>query len=255
MSAWLNLIKYFVIKDIRARYAGSGLGILWSLLTPVFQIVIYVFVFSTVMKTRPYGNTAIPYSLFLLSTFFFWLAFSEGILRASGVILENADMVKKISFPNIVLPVSVTVSTYLPHMVGFLLFLVYFALRFSLGAPALLVIPVVILQLAFTIGIGVLLAAFMPYVRDISQLLGYVIQGLFFLSPVLYSFEAIPEKLRFLFYLNPFTYFAASYQKIILSGELPPAGYWAIIIVLSVATLAAGVAAFQKLREGFPDVL
>ncbi len=127
MKNKLNLLIYFLKKDIKARYAGSGLGLLWTIFTPLVQIVLFWFVFSGIMKARPYANTQMPYIYFLLSSFFFWLAFSEGISRASNVIIENSEIVKKISFPNILLPVTVTISSYLLNILGFLFFMIAYA--------------------------------------------------------------------------------------------------------------------------------
>ena len=123
MYSRLGLIKYFLVRDIKARYVGSGLGVAWSFLIPLVQILLFWFVFSTIMKARPYAHSTVPYIYFLLSSFFFWLAFSEGLMQASCAIISNAEMVKKVSFPNVVLPITTTLSCYVHHMVGFLIFL------------------------------------------------------------------------------------------------------------------------------------
>lgn len=255
MKNKLTLLVYFLKKDLKARYAGSGLGMLWTLLMPLINILLFWFVFSEIMKARPYAETRIPYIYFLLSSFFFWLAFSEALLRAAHSVVENADMVKKVSFPNIVLPVTATLSAYVHHMVGFALFIVFFTVAYSFSASFLMVIPVLILQILFSLGLGMLFSGLLPYVRDLSQILGALMQGLFFLSPIIYSIEAIPDHFRIIFYLNPITYFASSYHAIILSREMPPAPYMAVVLFLGVASLAGGVYAFKKLRDGFTDVL
>jgi ABC-type polysaccharide/polyol phosphate export permease len=255
MNNKLNLIYYFLKKDIKAKYAGSGLGVLWTVLMPIIQILLFWFVFSGIMKARPYANSEMPYIYFLLSSFFFWLAFSEGLIRASSVILENADMVKKVAFPNIVLPITVTLSSYIHHMVGFLLFITVYSITISFSPTIILILPVLFLQLLFSLGLGMLFSALLPYVRDLGQILGHVIQGVFFLSPIIYSIEAVPEKLRVIFYLNPITYFASSYHKIVLLKEPPPLTYMALIFLLSTVTFMSGLYMFRKLRSGFADVL
>ena len=251
----LHLLFYFLRKDIKVKYAGSGLGLLWTVFTPLIQIVLFWFVFSAIMKARPYANTQIPYIYFLLSSFFFWLAFSEGIFRASHVIIENAEAVKKISFPNILLPITVTISSYLLNMVGFLLFITAYSFITTISPVILFVIPILFFQFLFSLGIGMLLAAILPYIRDLGQILGHVIQGIFFISPVIYSIESIPEKFRIIFYCNPVTYFASSYHHIILLRELPPLHYMIIIIFISAVSFLFGLYTFRKLRDGFADVL
>jgi len=251
----LDLLSYFLKKDIKARYAGSGLGVLWTVLVPLLQIVLFWFVFSAVMRSRPYANTQVPYLYFMLSSFFFWLAFSEGIGRSSTAIIENAEIVKKVSFPNILLPITVTTSSYLLNMIGFLFFICAYGLTASLSPVMVMVIPVLCLQFLFSLGLGMLMAALLPYLRDLAQILGYVLQGLFFLSPIIYSLESVPEKLRIIFYFNPFTYFASSYHSIILLKEMPPILHLAVILVISPLSLLVGFRTFRKLKDGFADVL
>jgi lipopolysaccharide transport system permease protein len=255
MRGFLNLVRYFILKDIKARYAGSGLGIFWSILMPVIQIFLFWLVFSGIMKSRPYANTQTPYIFFLLSSFFFWLAFSEGIFRASGAIIENAEMVKKVSFPTVILPITVTISSYIHNMVGFIIFIIVFVSASGLSPTLLSALPVLCLQMMFSLGLGMLLAALMPYFRDIAQILGPVMQGLFFLSPIIYSLESIPDKYRILFYFNPITHFATCYHRAILLNKLPRVSDLGIILSFSLCTFLLGYYAFRKLKEGFADVL
>lgn len=255
MREKIHLLFYFLKKDIRAKFAGSGLGLLWTILIPLIQIVLFWFVFSVIMRARPYAQTGVPYISFLLSSFFFWLAFSEGIFRASHAIIENAEIVKKVSFPTILLPITVTTSSYLLNSVGFFLFLIAYSIQTAPGPFIVMVIPLVFFQFLFSLGIGMFLAALLPYVRDIGQILGHLLQGVFFLSPIIYGLESVPEKLRFIFYCNPITYFASSYHAIILDQKPPPVSYIAVICILSTVTFIAGYHVFKKLKDGFADVL
>lgn len=255
MSKWFSIIKYFLIKDIKARYAGSGLGVFWTFLMPAVQILLLWFVFSGIMKARPYTNTQIPYIYFLLSSYFFWLAFMEGSMRAANSIVENAEIVKKVSFPIIVLPITVSLSSYLPNILGFTLFIFFYWLKTSFSPIFFFLVPILLLQIIFSVGIGMFLSAIVPYVRDLGQILGQILQGLFFLSPIIYSMDSVPEKMRIVFYFNPITYFAFSYQKIILLKEIPSLSFFVVIISLAAGSLVMGYTAFTKLREGFSDVL
>ncbi len=255
MTNWVNLVKYFLIKDIKSRYAGSGLGIFWAVMMPVFQILLYWFVFSTVMRVRPHSNAQIPYVLFLLSTYFFWLAISESISRSGMTIIENADLVKKVPFPIIILPISITLSSHLQSMVGVIFFIFAFTLSGFSHLSLFLILPVLILQLIFSMGMGMLLAAVIPYMRDLQQIIGYVLQGMFFLSPILYGLESIPESVRGLAYLNPVTLYIESYHKIILEGALPGVWFFGAMALCSGFFLFLGIKVFMKLNEGFADIL
>ena len=255
MTNWVTLVKYFLIKDIKSRYAGSGLGMFWTIMMPVFQILLYWFVFSTVMRVRPYSNTQIPYVLYLLSAYFFWLAISEGIARSGMTIIENAELVKKVPFPIIILPISITLSNYLQSMVGVIFVILVFTFSGLSHLYMIMIVPVLILQLIFSMGAGMLLAAIIPYMRDLQQLIGYVLQGMFFLSPILYSMEAIPENLRVFTYLNPVTLYVESYHSIILERTFPGLWYWGAMAFCSGLFLFLGVKVFTKLNDGFADIL
>ena len=255
MTNWVTLVKYFLIKDIKSRYAGSGLGMFWTIMMPVFQILLYWFVFSTVMRVRPHSNAQIPYVLYLLSAYFFWLAISEGIARSGMTIIENAELVKKVPFPIIILPISITLSSYLQSMVGVIVFIVVFTFSGLSHLYMFMIVPVLILQLIFSVGVGMLIAAIIPYMRDLQQIIGYVLQGMFFLSPILYSLEAIPENLRVLTYLNPVTLYVDCYHKIILERTFPALWYWGAMAFCSGLFLFLGIKVFTKLNDGFADIL
>ncbi len=255
MSQWVSLVKYFLIKDIKGRYAGSGFGVFWAIILPVFQIGLYWFIFSTVMRVRPYSHSQVPYVIFLLSTYFFWLAVSESVMRSAGTILENAELVKKVPFPTIVLPISVTLSGYLQNMVGVAFFILALTFSGMLHLSLFLVVPVLALQILFSLGVAMLLAAIVPYMRDLQQMIGYFLQGMFFLSPVLYSLDAIPEGVRGLTYLNPLTFYIESYHKVIFERTLPDLWLVGGMVFFSGFFLFLGRKVFLKLNEGFADVL
>ncbi len=176
-------------------------------------------------------------------------------MRAASSILENAEIVKKVSFPNIILPVAVTLSSYIPNLIGFVLFMVVYYYMNPFSPMIVLVLPVLFLQLLFSVGAGLILSVLLPYVRDTGQILGQFLMGMFFLSPIIYSLEAVPEKLSMIFYFNPMTYFVNSYHRIILFREFPTLHSVGIMVSVSVASLVLGVLVFNRLKEGFSDVL
>ncbi len=255
MKAKLKLLVYFLKRDIKAKYAGSTLGIVWSFLLPLFQIALFWFVFAGIMRARPYTNTEMPYIIFLLSSFFFWLAFSESLIRSSNIIIENTELVKKVNFPNVILPFAVTCSTYFHHMIGFFIF---FIIYLFIGSPSpifLLLIPVLFLQLIFSLGLGMLLSSLLPYIRDLGQVIGSLMQALFFLSPIIYSIESMPEKFRIIIYFNPITFFVSSYHEIILFKSPPTLLHIAVMSGLAIGFFIGGLYTFRKLKQGFADVL
>lgn len=228
---------------------------MWTLLLPLIQILLFWFVFSAVLEAKPYPDVQVPFIYFLLSSFFFWLCFSEGILRCASVVLENAEVIKKISFPLVLMPVTATVSIYVQHLIGFIVFLIIYGLYTSFDLIYLLLIPVVFFQFILSLGLGMILSALVPYVRDIVVFLGHLVQGAFFLSPIIYSLEAIPKQYQPLFYLNPMTYFAESYHAILLLKSLPSFHFLLFVVIGSTIIFFSGFFLFKKLKEGFADVL
>lgn len=237
------------------KYAGAGLGIAWSFLLPLLQIALFWFVFGGIMKARPYATTNVPYIAFLLSSFFFWMAFSESLIRASNIIVENSELVKKVNFPNVILPLSVICSAYLHHMIGFLIFLAFYSFTSAPSIMILLIIPVLFLQFIFSLGLGMLLSSLLPYIRDLGPVTGYVTQALFFLSPIIYSLESMPERFKIIIFFNPITFFVSSYHEIILFKSHPPLVYFIVMTVLAISFFIGGFYAFRKLKQGFADVL
>ncbi len=255
MSNWLKLVKYFLIKDIKARFAGSGLGVFWTLILPVLQILLYWFVFSSIMRIRPYNNDQIPFVYYLMSTYFFWLAISEGIIRSGTTLIENAELVKKVSFPKSVLPVAITLSGYLQQLIGVVFALIIFSFSGLFHPYFAFIIPVLVLQIIFSVGIALLIAAIVPYLKDILQVIGYVIQGMFFLSPILYPLDIIPDKLKGLVYLNPITVYIESYHIIIFEHQIPDIRYFSGMLFIALLFLLLGIKVFNKLEDGFADIL
>ena len=255
MKSWFSLLKYFLIRDIKARYAGSGLGILWSFILPLFQIAIYWFVFSIIFKSRPYSDVNMPYIYFLLSGFFFWASFSEGILRAGTSIIENAELVKKVPFNNMVLPITVTLSSYMHNLIGLLIFIIILAIDGLLHAGILFMLPILTLQILFSLGSGLIIASIVPYIRDLQQVMGYILQGMFFLSPIIYSIDAIPERFRIVVYMNPVSIFIESYHNTILKGTFPDPKALIVMAIISILSISVGYIVYNKLKEGFADIL
>ena len=252
----INLIYYLLKKEIKSLYIGSTLGMLWIILRPLLIIAVFWLVFSEIMKVRPYaGKVNVPYIIFMLSTIFFWLGFQEGVSRASTSIIEKGEIIKKVYIPIEVLPVVSVLSSYFNHMVGALIFLSVIAFLYNPSVLWLLLIPLIGLQILFSTGLGFLLSALSVYVRDLPQIINIVLQGLFFLTPIVYPIETVPEKVRFLFYLNPLTYFITMYQNILIYGTLPSAVNIFAVIVLTMTTFLIGFKVFRKLKEGFADIL
>lgn len=250
------LLREFVRRDFESRFAGSMLGVLWSLLLPAWQLLLFSFVFSTVLKISLLGERTGNFGIFLFCGLMPWLALHEGLSRGATAIVENASLVKKIHFPSEILVLAVVLGAVLQQGITTVVFLAVLAYLGELqlaGLPLLLIaLP---LQVALTLGLALVVATINTFVRDVAQVLGMVLTGWFYLTPVVYPLAQVPEPWRRLLELNPVTGLVELYRAGFLGGELP--GLKALMPLLVAAVLApiAGLLLFRRAKAHFADEL
>ena len=195
-----EMIKAFVRRDLRGRYKGSFLGFLWTFLNPLLQLCVYSIVFSTILRAG-----IDKYYLFLFVALIPWIFFSASVTGGATSIISQKEMVKKIYFPREVLPISVVTTNFVNMLLCFIvIFIVIIISGTPLNPIALLcLIPVWIVEYILALGMAFLTSAVTVYMRDMEHILGIVVMAWQYLTPVLYSYDIIPDKYRFLFNLNP----------------------------------------------------
>jgi lipopolysaccharide transport system permease protein len=227
-----DLVRELVARDMKVRYKGSALGILWSLMNPLMQLVVFHFIFRLVLQLN------IPrYSSFAFSGMLAWSWFQASLLDASGSMLNSRELIKRPGFPVAILPV-VAVTT---HLIYFLLALPILMLFLIIGGggvkPMILILPLVMaVQFALTLSLGYLAAIANVMFRDAHYLLGVSLQLLFFLTPVFYDASAVPQRYRALYQLNPMAHLVGAYRGVLIEGRAPD---W--VALLALAGLAAGL--------------
>ena len=254
-----HLILQMTKREVLGRYKGSTMGLAWSFFNPVFMLTVYTFVFSEIFKSRWAGiagdNSKTQFALLLFIGMIILSLFSEVINRAPGLIVSNANYVKKVIFPLEILPV-ISMGASLFHSLvslgvllsAFVIFNGY--LHWTVVFMPLVLLPLVILST----GLAWMLASLGVFLRDVGQTIGIITTVLMFLSPVFYPVSAVPERFRPFIMANPLT-FIIEQARAVMWGQLP---YW---FGLGIYTLAAtgiawaGYAWFQKTRKGFADVL
>jgi lipopolysaccharide transport system permease protein len=252
-----GLIQSLVARELKARYRGSMLGFLWSFVNPLLLLAIYSFIFTTIMPNRVEG--AQPYALFMLCGILPWTWFSASLTEASGSLISGGNLIKKVLFPAEVLPIVSVLANMvhfflaLPIVVGFLVLyqhppdmadLVWFPL-------------VVVVQLVFTTGLGLLLAAIAVHFRDVRDVLANLLTLWFFSTPIIYPwFQPELRPYAHIFNLNPFTHLAVSYQELLFFPG--PFGHWRWLValaVLSIGVFLAGYWVFDRLRDSFAEAV
>jgi homopolymeric O-antigen transport system permease protein len=250
------LLRELVKRDFQGRYAGSLLGFFWSFVQPLWLLLLFTFVFSTVLslKVVDASNPGGHFAVFLFSGLLPWIAVQEGVLRSSTSITDNSMLVKKLRFPAEILVVAVVLAALLHEAIAAVVFLVVLAVLGDLrwmGLPMLLVaLP---LQVLFTLGLGLLLGAVQVFFRDTAQLLSMLFAGWFYLTPIVYSLGQVPPRLRPWIELNPLTPLVLLYRQAFLSGRLALVPGTAGLACIAAVLLCAGFWLFRRLKIAFVD--
>lgn len=250
------LLRELIRRDFQGRYAGSWLGLLWSFAQPLWQFVLFSFVFSAVLRVSPLGERTDSFAAFLLCGLLPWVAFSEGVQRSATAITDNGNLVKKLRFPSQVLVATVVGTALLHQAIATVLFVVFLLLRGELAVGGMILLLLALpLQLLLTLGLGLLLASIHVFFRDVSQLLGMLFSGWFYLTPIVYPIAMVPPRFRTLIEANPLTALVELYREAFLGGDLHlPAGTgWLTLVAL--ASFSLGALVFSRCRHAFADEL
>jgi ABC-type polysaccharide/polyol phosphate export permease len=251
---YIFLLRELVRRDFQGRYAGSVLGFAWSLLQPLWLLVLFTFVFSTVMKVTPVGTRTGHFSIFLFGGLLPWTALNEGVLRAATSITDNASLVKKLRFPAEILVVAVVLAALLQEAIAVVIFIsaLVWVGEFSWGGLPLLLVAVP-LQIGLTLGLGLLMASLHVFFRDTAQIVGMVFNVWFYLTPIVYPLALVPVRYRPWLELNPLTALVGLYRQAFLGGrvEYVP-GLLSMALAVAVLT-SLGFWLFGRLKPAFVD--
>jgi homopolymeric O-antigen transport system permease protein len=242
-----ELIWALALKDLKIRYKRSVLGFLWALLNPALLMLVLTLVFSNIMRLP------IPhYAIFLLSVLLPWTFFSQSLSYAVESIVSNGDLIKKVRVAKLVFPMAALVS----NMINLFLSLLPLAvLVLAMRHPfywTWLYLPVPLLALTlFTLGMSFFFAAANVYYRDVAHILQVVLSAWFYVTPIIYSLEFIPEQYRWIFKLNPLIYVINGFRLSVYYGMLPKAPSIAASFACGLISLFIGYALFRKYQDDF----
>ena len=245
------LIRSLVARELQARYRGSVLGFLWSFVNPLLQLLIFTFIFTEVVPVRG-GSQEGPYALFLYCGLLPWTWFNSSLIEATSVLIAGGNLIRKVLFPAEILPI-VSVIAGLVHFGFGLAILAVFLLAYQVPiAPTdLLWFPVIVFaQLAFTLGLALLLSALTVHFRDVRDLLANLLLILFWATPVVYSLDQVPERVRPLLAINPLAHLIRAYREILaVPGPFEQGPRVLAIAAASVLVFCAGYFVFDRLRD------
>lgn len=254
---WLAI--YFAQRELSRNYRGSYLGLVWALLGPLLMIALLTLVFSEIVgiKFREVtGDSSLNFGLFLYCGLIPYLAFSDTLTKATNSIRSNAALVSKVVFPLEVFPLSRSVTILADALFGSaVLVLVVAAVERRLHWTVLLLPALMVLQLIFVLGLSYLFAVIGTYMPDVSRILRPFVRAMFFVTPIVWPPERIPESLRFLVDYNPLAFLVNGYRSLVLEGALPNPSAALYFSLFSVALLAGGFFLFVRVKPKFADLI
>lgn len=250
-----ELVVNLTLRDLKLKYKRSSLGVAWSLLNPLFMMAIYTLVFSLFLRAVKVPN----YWALVLAGLLAWVFFANSVGSATTSFVHSANLISKVYFPIEALPIASVLSQFLNFLISIaILLVVLLVVRLPLGA-SLVALPVILAaQLAFTVGIALLIATLTVYLRDLEHLVALGLTALFYVTPVLYPLDpaALPAGAgRYLPWLrlNPLAWFQTSYQDVLFYGRWPSGPSFLLMLAAALVALGAGYGTFMRLRSRLPE--
>jgi lipopolysaccharide transport system permease protein len=253
--------RFFVLSSIktefRIKFVRSSLGGLWMILHPLSQVLIFAFVLSAVMSAKLPGiDNRYAYAIYLMAGTLGWSLFAEIVNRCLTLFIENANILKKLVFPKIALPLIVTGSALINNTLLFVAILLIFGALGHLPGMALLWLPVLMLiTIALALGLGLILGVLNVFMRDIGQLVPVCMQFLFWFTPIVYMVNIIPEQYRKWLALNPLLPVITGYQNVLLYNKEPDLAGLGVIALIALVLLAFALLLFRKASPEMVDQL
>jgi ABC-2 type transport system permease protein len=252
LYAYRQMIASLVRKDLRGRYKGSALGFLWTFINPLLQLVVYTIVFSFILRTN-----IERYYLYLFVALIPWIFFSSSITVGAASVVAQKDLIKKIYFPRMVIPISYVTSCFVNML---LCFVVIFAVIIVSGTgfnfAALLTLPVIMaVEYLLALGMALLTSAVTVYFRDLEHILGIVSMVWMYMTPIMYDKSMIPDRLLPVFGLNPMTHVIGCYRDVLYYKQMPDLTSLISAAGLGVFFLIFGGIVFNKLQRRFAEEL
>jgi lipopolysaccharide transport system permease protein len=250
-----GLFFFMVRRDFVIRFQQTQIGLLWVVLQPLVQMLVFYIIFGILVKV-PTG--AVPYSLFFLSGFLVWQFFSQVVNNSSFSLVGNIGVIIKSYFPRLVLPLATVPNALVDFAVCLIVFLAFLVLNqeFVITWRYLLLPVLLVITMIFSSGVGLLFGAAMVVFRDMKNLLGLVMMVWMYLTPIFYPLTLVPEQYRFLFYLNPLTSLVEAFRWVLLGqGDFPKTGFLLMSFVVATLLWFAGAIAFRRMENTIADVM
>lgn len=246
-----EMLKTSIKKDIGGKYKNSFLGVLWSFVNPLLQILVYAIIFPLIMKSDIEN-----YVVFMVCGLIPWNYFSTVINRSSFTMIENGNIIKKVYFPREILPISVVTSETVTFLISSILILL-FAFGYGLGITINIVFYplVLVVQYVMLLGISLIVSSVTVYFRDLQHFIGVLLQLFFYATPIVYAVDVIPANFRWILKFNPMTYIIEGYRDIFWGQTAPNISTLLIVLAIGIVLCIVGYLIFNKLQKRFAEEL
>ena len=247
-----DLFLFLVWRDIKTRYAQSILGIGWAVIQPVFSMIVFTIVFGNLANVNSEG---VPYAIFSYTALVPWTFFSTSLTSASGSLISSKNLITKVYFPRLIIPISPVLGKMIDFGISFLILLglmVWYGVKPTIWA---LMVPVfIILMMLTSAGVGMWLTALSIQYRDVRYGSNFFIQLLMYASPVIYASSSIPEKFQILYALNPMVGVIEGFRASLLGTRPMPWEFLGVGALMAVAFFLSGALYFRSMERYFADV-
>lgn len=247
-----ELLYFLTWRDVKVRYKQTAIGVVWAILQPVLTTAIFTVIFTQFAR---FDSLAVPYPLFALSGLLVWLFVNSSVMTASASLIGNTNLVTKVYFPRLIVPVAATLSGLIDFALGFLILIgLMFFYGVDLSRQILLAPVFIVLAIILTLSFGILTAALNVRFRDVKFALPFALQIWMFVSPVFYPSASLSPKWRFLLNLNPLTGILEGFRASLFDAPFD----WSAVSISFVLTLVLAVAAlfiFKRMEDDFADLI
>ena len=246
-----ELLKTNIKKEIRGKYKGSWLGVLWTFLNPLLMLAVYAFVFPYILRVNVDN-----YTIFMIVALIPWNFFTTAIQSGTGSVVANGNILKKVYFPREIIPISITTSQLVNFLITCIImavFIIFSGVGFSVHV--LLFPLLVLIQYILILGLTFILSALTVFVRDIDHFVSVILMLGFYATPIVYQGEMLPKKFQIFLKLNPMAQLVEAYRSILYYHRLPDMTMLVVWGLGSIVLLVVGYLIFKKLEKSFVEEL
>ena len=246
-----ELLRNLVYKEMKLTYCASFLGLMWAMLIPFAKIAVLWAVFGLIFQRQ-----MDDFVIYLVTGVLPWDLFSTSVMLSANAVYGNGNLLKKIYFPRLILPVSTVAYQLIMFGMAFVVFLIiYFIIMESFSWTLLLYPVALVLFVTFLLGVTFVVSAVTVFYKDVQQIVEISVYALFWMTPIVYSMDQITGKLRTIILLNPVSHYMKLFHHIVYWGTTPPMTAWGICCLFSACSLCLGVYCFKSLEQRFVEEL